>query len=359
MSRLADRVRGLASAGDEGGVVALAREFGGDPLAAAQLARLLHESGEHALLEAVVRAVEIPGWPEGSGLLLRARQLDAQGDYTQADAVLAALDAQIAVVPPPLEASPTPTTLMFRNAPLLESLVAILARLAERQASVSVHVAACSSGAEVHSLAIALHEAGLRARVRITGSDVRADLVEAAREGKITAGDLQRVPVQWRARHVVRDSGGGGWRVAGAATIGFSVVDLLAGPPADMHDVIVANNMLVHFPDPQKLAILGSLANGLRPGGVLCIGGLRNDALLTQLAEHDLHPVVARSSEIYEAWRIQRDAWYRLPRQYWTLPPWRPGPQAAWLHAALFAKGSEAAGRHSEAVAQGSWRLPT
>lgn len=348
------------AAGNTDAVVSWVRQLAAtEPASAGMLARLLHQAGACEALEQAVNAADIPGWPPGSGLLLRARQLEEQGEWQEADRVSALLGHADGQAGAPAIASPTPTTLMFRNVPLLEALVAAVAALLESRESLSIHVAASSSGAEAYSLAIALDAAGFGQRVRISASDVRQDLIESARAGWVDPADRDRFPADY-ARYLADHSGRKRICDSIRGAIEFSVRDLLA-PSADsqQHDVVIANNVLVHYPDAQKTEMLRSLASCLAADGLLCAGGLRNDPLLPVVAVLGLHPVPARVRDIYEAWSIQRSAWYRLPRQYWTLPPWRPGPDSDALHAALFAASPSTASRLNDAIDSSvGWRFP-
>jgi chemotaxis methyl-accepting protein methylase len=361
-SALQVQVEQLAAQGDFEALAELVAALTQDPTATSLVARTLHQLGAAEALEHVVNATAIADWPPGSGLLLQARQLDGIGEWQVSQALLdenSLGDSRA----PPVVASPTPTTLMFRNIPLLESLVAMVAdavATAGGDRRVSIHVGAVSAGAEVYSLAIALDSAGLLGRVALSASDVRADLIDSARQGLVDRIDYQRFPPLLRARYLVETDGG--WRIADAVreAIDFSVIDLLA-PVADQcrYDLVIANNVLVHFPDPFKRTMLRSLAARMRTEAVLCIGGLHNGALVDELTALDLHPVTARVRDIYDAWTIQRDAWYRLPRQYWTLPPWRPGALADVLYAALFAGSAQWARRLAGVIGSDrAWRFP-
>ena len=85
--------------------------------------------------------------------------------------------------------------MMYRNLLLLHQLVETIAWMAEDSGrTVSVHVAACSSGEEPYSLAMALIEAGLDAQCRLCASDVSRPLVEKAKRALIHRKSLANVP---------------------------------------------------------------------------------------------------------------------------------------------------------------------
>ena len=71
-----------------------------------------------------------------------------------------------------------------------------LPALAGRNQRLRIWSAACSTGAELYSMAILLSEAGLLARSRLLGSDCRGDAIERAKLGLYDAETLKLVPAR-------------------------------------------------------------------------------------------------------------------------------------------------------------------
>lgn len=285
--------------------------------------------------------------------LVMLRMFEAAGRIGDADELFASIEPRITVEDDPVVPSPTASTMMFRNPPLLEALVGTINWFAERRGRVRVHVAACSSGEEAYSLALALQQAGLLECCDLEASDVDPGLVRRARMGVIDAKLAQALPAKMLEQHFERQDDGR-FRLASEILerISFSQQDLLSEPvDSARYDVFVANNVLVHFPDKAKIRMLACMAGRVVADGVLCIGGGRQDALEDQIAALGLVPIEARGAVAFDAWRIQRHAWYVNPRPYWALPAARHTATTPWKHAALFARCPETAAALEQVVA--------
>lgn len=76
-----------------------------------------------------------------------------------------------------------PVTEMFRDPEYFAALRAQVVPLLKTYPSVKVWVAGCSTGEEVYSLAIVLHEEGLLERTMIYATDINPESLDAARRG--------------------------------------------------------------------------------------------------------------------------------------------------------------------------------
>jgi hypothetical protein len=273
------------------------------------------------------------------------RMFESGGRCAAADELTASVEPRMVAEGDPATATPTASTMMFRNRFLLDALVLVIGWLAGQRERVCVHVAACSTGEEAYSLAIALHDAGLLERCDLHASDVDSGLVRRALSGLLDVKATQSMPPGMLERHFERQPDGH-FRLAHHIIdrIAFSREDLLDerfdGSPCD---VLVANNVLVHFPPDERARMLACMSGRVATDGVLCIGGGRQDSLEHQLAVLGLVPILNGSADIFDAWHIQRNAWYVNPRPYWALPPARLTAATPWKHAALFARGIETA----------------
>ena len=275
--------------------------------------------------------------------LVLLRMFENGGRCAEADALTAAVEPRMLAEADPATATPTASTMMFRNRVLLDALVLVIGWFAGRREKVRVHVAACSTGEEAYSLAIALHDAGLLGQCELHASDVDAGLVLRARSGVLDAKAIQSVPPGVLERHFERQPNGDfGLARHIIEQIAFAQDDLLdERSHVAPFDVLVANNVLVHFPANEKARMLAGMSGRIVTDGVLCIGGGRQDSLEHQFAVLGLVPILSRSAEAFDAWHIQRQAWYVSPRPYWALPPARLTAATPWKHAALFARSIE------------------
>jgi chemotaxis methyl-accepting protein methylase len=138
----------------------------------------------------------------------------------------------------------------------------------------------CATGEEPYSLAMvidqALSEAGRDYLFGVTATDISAASVTAGRRGVYKRARLKQVPTKLlmryfepidHERYKVRD----GLR----ERVCFSRANVLEYdtsvlPPMDL---IVCQNLLIYFQRQTRLEVLNKIANQLRPGGLLVLGG--------------------------------------------------------------------------------------
>lgn len=292
-----------------------------------------------------VRRVKAPGWDPLQFELAEIERLENRGRTDEADRAYSAIEGVLSVEMSPQQATPTASTLMFRNHRLLDCLVSAIAWFIEQNGRISVHVGACSTGEEAYSLALLLTDAGLIEHCALSGSDVDAALVKRARTGVIETRSAAAIPQAMLDSYFQRQRDG---RVRLDAAIlrkiDFSVVDLSQqAPDGEQHDVLVANNMLVHFPVENANRMLRRMVDRVQPAGLLSIGGSRQDGLQRTIEASGLVAVTTHADVIFEGWQLQRRAWYVNPRPYWALPPARLTAIEPWHHAALFVRSAATA----------------
>jgi SAM-dependent methyltransferase len=304
-----------------------------------KIASYLHQKQQYDHLMRLALAMSIPGWNTVNVDLCRMESLENAGCTDEADKIELSLRGRMSVDASPSSASPTSSTLMFRNAVLLDALVACLKVTVEHSGTARIHVAAVSTGEEVYSLVIAVDQAGLSKNVELTASDVSAPLLKRARTGVLDAGALPSVPEHFRELYFTRQRDQRlRLKQEYLASIDFRLLDLTRQPNSgDTWDVVVANNVLVHFPLHEKRSMLRSISEMTHPDGVLCIGGDNHVQIEDDIKTLGLLPISSGARDMYNAWHIQRNAWYINPRPYWALPPYRESEGCKF--ATLFAFG--------------------
>lgn len=182
-----------------------------------------------------------------------------------------------------------PETFFWRQPEQILALANVVApRHLERRRGAPLRIwsAACCSGEEPVSIAIALAEAGLlfRQPIEIVGSDASAALVERARRGLYGERSFRNLPPTLRDRYFRFE--GGGWRVDPRVHAGIRWTTANLVEPADVRplaaaDVIFCRNVFIYFSDAAVGHVARLFAEGLDDEGHLFLGASES---LTRLA---------------------------------------------------------------------------
>lgn len=172
----------------------------------------------------------------------------------------------------------------------------VLEVLRERNAAtrrLRIWSAACSTGQEAYSIAMMVRDGGARWAgwtVDILASDISAQVVDRARQGRFSRFEIQRgLPVRTMLRWFRED--GEEW-VADpslARGIRFRVHDLRDAAPGRF-DLILCRNVLMYFSLPVRRVALGHLAEALDPGGLVILGA--GETVLGQTEQLAPHPTI-------------------------------------------------------------------
>jgi chemotaxis protein methyltransferase CheR len=137
--------------------------------------------------------------------------------------------------------------------------------------------AACSSGQEPYSLAIALQEMGGRLsgwKFEIVATDMSNAILQKARGGLYSDFEVKRgLSPERLSRWFTRD--GTGWRISPRLqqTVQFRPHNLLNGAVGlGVFDLIFCRNVLIYFDLDGKRRVLGDLSRALAADGVLFLG---------------------------------------------------------------------------------------
>lgn len=137
--------------------------------------------------------------------------------------------------------------------------------------AVKVWSAGSSSGQEAYSLAMTLFEMGSQ-HSSILGTDIDEPSLKKAGLGIYTRDEVASVSRYLLTKHFAVD--GSRFRVADRIKrmVTFRRGDLLADTyPSDL-DLILCRNVLIYFTEKGKNRVIKSMADALRPGGVLFTG---------------------------------------------------------------------------------------
>ena len=173
-----------------------------------------------------------------------------------------------------------PETFFWRQPEHFDALVrTIVPAHFEREARTPLRIwsAACCSGEEPLSIAIALAEAGWldRVPIEITASDASPALVERARRGVYGERSFRNLPLELREKYFRRENGG--WRVDPRLheRVRWAVANLMnpdeVGSLAAAH-VIFCRNVFIYFSDAAIQRVVRLFAERMLPGGHLFLG---------------------------------------------------------------------------------------
>jgi chemotaxis protein methyltransferase CheR len=189
-----------------------------------------------------------------------------------------------------VEAMTVNETSWFRDTHPFDALrdVVLPDLVARRAASRSLTIwsAAASTGQEPYTLAMLLHDRfpALRDwKVRILATDLSADVLARAREGRYTQLEVRRgLPAPLLARHF-RPDGPAHFRLDDdiRRMVEFRPLNL-AGPWPAMPpvDVVLLRNVLIYFDVARKRDVLGRARRAMRPDGWLLLGTAETTANL-------------------------------------------------------------------------------
>ena len=220
----------------------------------------------------------------GEGSLARAVRARVASSGLDPSAWAALLTSRTTEADALIEAVIVPETMLFRDGSAFGALGEIAgARLMDASAERPVRVlsAACSTGEEAFSIAIALLAHGLPAEaIRVVAVDVSARAIAAARSGRCSSSALRGHIPGWAERWLTRVPGGVVIAPEVLATIDFRVGNLMDPLPAGPWDAVLCRNVLVYLVPAARARLLERIRAHLAPGAPLFVGHAEVAALL-------------------------------------------------------------------------------
>jgi len=169
---------------------------------------------------------------------------------------------------------------MFRDPPFYTVLREEILPMLGTYPSFRIWHAGCSAGQEVYSMAILLHEAGLRERGQIYATDFNQAILAQAREASFPLANLKDYTAKYQqsggqnpfADYYTADDSRAVLRPFLKERILFSEHNLVTdGVFGEMH-LIVCRNVLIYFYRELQDRVVGLFVDSLCPGGFLCLG---------------------------------------------------------------------------------------
>lgn len=146
--------------------------------------------------------------------------------------------------------------------------------------------AACATGEEPLTIAIALNESGWfeRAPIEILASDASSNAIERASRGVYRERAFRNLPQQLRARYFEPDASG--WRVRSDihSRITWGLANLMEESqiaPLAAADFIFCRNVFIYFSESAISRVVRSFSRFIRPPGYLFVGAAESLLRLT------------------------------------------------------------------------------
>lgn len=184
-------------------------------------------------------------------------------------------------------------TFFYRHEPQLQAFVnevlqpLVFARRAARQMKFRIWSAAASTGDELYTLALMLHDLGLVGKdmtFELVGTDISHDSLQKARSGTYRKYNIRNVPAPLLARffeHTPNSPQGETWtlkpeiRSMCRFTEG-NLMDSARCAALGKFDVIFVRNVLIYFDEPSKEQVVKNLVAGLHDDGCIIMGHSEN-----------------------------------------------------------------------------------
>lgn len=171
-------------------------------------------------------------------------------------------------------------TEMFRDPEFFLSIRENIIPKLRTYAYYKIWLAGCSTGEEVYSLAILLHEEGLLERCQVYATDFNQKVLEIAKEGVYHKADIEQYEKNYQLA-------GGKKRLSDYYTsmygsvmfhkelsnrVVFADHNLVTDSVFADANLILCRNVLIYFEKPLQEKVLGLFYESLVPSGILCLG---------------------------------------------------------------------------------------
>ena len=171
-------------------------------------------------------------------------------------------------------------TTMFRDPPFFRSFGANVVPHLRSVPFVRIWAAGCSTGEEVYSLAILLHQAKLFDRCRIYATDMNLEVVERARAGIFPASQMQEYAQNYLAsggtadfhEYYVEQYEHAFFKQWLRRNMVFAQHNLAVDGSFNEFNAVVCRNVMIYFDVELQARAHELVLQSLRRGGFLCLG---------------------------------------------------------------------------------------
>lgn len=148
----------------------------------------------------------------------------------------------------------------------------IIPKLLGQNKRLKVWSAACSTGEEPYSLAMALTQHVPLSQIQIQATDLDENAIQKAKNAVYPERSLAEVPPAIKAKHFTQE--GAFYRVHDdiKRTVTYKKHNLLKDSYDANFDLIVCRNVMIYFTEEAKDQIYANFSRALRSGGILFVG---------------------------------------------------------------------------------------
>jgi len=187
-----------------------------------------------------------------------------------------------------------------------DEVLPLLADQAKTRRRLTVWSAGCSTGEEVYTIAMLIHESSLFSGwdVRVFGSDISKRCIGVARRGVYGPSSFRTTPKEKRRAYFIERPDGSHVVERIRAMCHFGQMNLLERDKARLIgrvDAVFCRNVLIYFDPHARRSTIDLFHERLYPGGVLLLG--HSESLLNV-------------STAFELLHLKEDLVYRKPRTF-------------------------------------------
>ncbi|KGR74932.1 CheR family methyltransferase [Ureibacillus sinduriensis] len=196
-------------------------------------------------------------------------------------------------------------TEMFRDSLFFKSFKDNVIPQLKTYPSIRIWHAGCSTGEEVYSMAILLHEAGLYEKTKIYATDINTDVLKTAKNGcfslermkKYTNNYMQAGGEQAFSDYYKVTDGGVKFHPYLTKNVVFAQHNLVTDHSFNEFHVILCRNVLIYFNKDLQNKVHHLFHQSLGKFGVLCLG---NKESLNYTNYYKLYEEISSSQKIYK-----------------------------------------------------------
>jgi len=148
----------------------------------------------------------------------------------------------------------------------------ILPYLLEKNSSLKVWSAACSSGDEPYTLVMVLNEFLPLSKIKIIATDIDEEILHKAKKGIYSYKSISKLPENYVDKYFKKDGDMYSINEEIKKCVEYKKHNLLSDPYPPNCDLIVCRNVLIYFTEEAKIEIYNKFNRSLKTGGILFVG---------------------------------------------------------------------------------------